>query len=271
MPDGFHWVDIESELTVMAQVRAALRGRKVSAYREVGVKDGYALVFVSERKEEAGTPADDFWSAYSIALDTGKVDLLLSGYEFNFHPWIGHATGELPIDYAYCREDCEGGSLFTTFYLLPKVGWRARWNPGYEYEKGHPIPGVRTDCGEPTGGVDVSPSVFAVFNQEEGGYQVGRWCRTSEVILDHKEGDQDIYKIDPATGKPLLAITDEVLRYSVDPATGKDKEEKLTGAAAREWESRLCLVIPVAAELSWGRDTELCRTFRKAVPDKMIQ
>lgn len=247
-------MDIESEVAVMDKVRAALHGRSVRAYREAGVKDGYALVFASERKKGVNPPVDDYWSVYSVALDTGKADLLIGGFQFGFHSWIGRAAGELPLEYVFCIEECEGGALFTTLHLQPKVGWRARWGSNNEYEKGQPIPGIRMDCGEPTGGQEVFPPVFAVFNLGNDGYQVGRWCRI-------------IYTSGPAAGKVSATITDEVMRYSVDAATGKEKEEKLTGAAARDWKSHLCQTVPVAAEISSGRNSKLCQAYRKTVPD----
>ena len=66
MPTGFSWVNLESDTTTMATVRHALHGTSISSIREVGVKDGFALVMTASREADAPTPDYDMWSIYNI-------------------------------------------------------------------------------------------------------------------------------------------------------------------------------------------------------------
>ena len=88
VPPGFSWVNLESDKTTMALVRRALHDPSVSAIREVGVEDGFALVMTAYREAGAPTPDYDRWSIYNVSLKTGMSKVLVSGYGVTLLDWI---------------------------------------------------------------------------------------------------------------------------------------------------------------------------------------
>jgi hypothetical protein len=105
-PTGFSWVNLESDKATMTVVRHALHDTSISAIREVGVEDGFALVMTASRETGAPTPDYDLWSIYNISLTTGKSRPLVSGYGVKIVDWIGVAKDELAVTYYDCWE-CE--------------------------------------------------------------------------------------------------------------------------------------------------------------------
>lgn len=272
LPAGFHWVNLEVETAIMAQVRHALSGRGITAYREVGVKDSYALVIAITRKKDAQDFSTDTWSVFSVYLPAGKSDLLIRAGDIHFDRWVfvrirndnTPEPNELAIDYTECAESCDGGAMFTLLHLIPGIGWRARWGSANRTAIGYPTPGLAVNYGEPDGMETLGP-VFAVLYAGDGGIEVGRWYRTRDRQLDHIENGNSIFKKDPKTGKDLVLDFDDVWRYSVAPETGEEKEEKLSGAAAISWERRLCSVWPddAATPPTIGQGSKLCAPYRR--------
>ncbi|MDR3792399.1 MAG: hypothetical protein P4L03_03370 [Terracidiphilus sp.] len=272
IPIGFRWLGIETDTAPMTQVRRALAGKGISAYREVGVQGGYALVFALTRQKNAEDFSTDEWSVWSVHLATGKSELLIKAGAMRFNQWVAlhpptdksFERNELAIDYDECAEECDGCSKFTLLHLVPGRGWRTRWGQQVSTATGHPTPGVNECYGEPDAG-SLGP-VFAVLYGEGGSIEAVRWYRNREPQFDHTEDGHAVIKKDPKTGKNLVKITDDIWRYSVDPATGKESEEELSGAAARLMMRRLCLgrfPITLTPSLS-GKDSELCRPYRPA-------
>jgi len=223
----------------MALVRHALHDPSVTAIREVGVKDGYALVMTSSREKDSPTPDYDLWTVYNLSLKTGQTQVLVSGYGVQIIDWIGKSKDELSLTYFDCWE-CEPAKLFTTLQFIKEKGWRARWtnktwNPKY------PKPGVvisMSDLEEPYDDDDVD-QIFAIVKQPNGEFAIGRWVHTR----------------DQKTGK----ITEDVERYSIDNSTEADRMESLKGAAALNWKQEICTASNVIQEPSAGLESKSCR------------
>jgi len=166
VPAGFSWVNIESDKTTMTAVRHALHDPSITAIREVGVEDGFALVMAASRESGAPTPDYDRWSIYNVSLKTGMSQVLVSGYGVRLIDWIGASQDELAITYYDCWE-CEAATIFTTIYLKKDVGWGARWSNKTK-DSAYPQPGavvLMTDIGEDDEEVEL---VFAVVAQPKG-------------------------------------------------------------------------------------------------------
>jgi hypothetical protein len=239
VPAAFIWVNLESDAATMSIVRHALRDTSMSAIREVGVEDGFALAMTVSREAGAPTPDYDLWSIYSISLANGKSKIIVSGYGVKLLDWIGSAHDELAITYYDCWE-CEAATIFTTFHVVKGVGWEARWADD-SANMGHPQPGAvvqTTGVGEPYDDDDAE-QVFAVVPQPNGGFAAGNWL--------HSRNTQ--------SGK----ISDYVKKYSIDPATKKDQIETLGGTAALSWEQVICTKSNVLIQPSVGQDTKACR------------
>ena len=251
VPQGFSWVNLETDKTTMALVRRSVHDNSVTAIREVGVQDGFALVMAVSREQGDPTPDYDRWSIYSLVLATGKTRLLLTGYGVKIHDWIGPSGEELAITYYDCWE-CEPATLFTTLRLVKGSGWVARW-PDERRDAESPKPGalvLTSDVGEPYDDTEAQ-QVFAVVARPSTGFAAGYWLHTKEI----------------KTGK----LDDDVLRYSVDPSTGKDRVESLKGLAALKWKRQICGRSDVLPQLGFGQDSKACRSvLRTAQVSKAI-
>jgi hypothetical protein len=246
LPHGFSWVNIETDKAIMAKVRHVLHGTSISVIREVGVEDGFALVMTASREAGAPTPDYDQWSIYNIVLDTGKSQLLISGYGVKLLDWIGPAKNELAVTYYDCWE-CEAATLFTTLHFTKGSGWSARW-PQEKQNAENPQPGavaLMTDVGDPYDGDDVD-QVFAVVSGPRDSFAVGSWTHSRNT----------------KTGK----IDDGVERYSIDFATGRDRVEKLGGQAALNWERRICASTNIIVQPSIGQASKACREILRTQP-----
>lgn len=251
MPAGFSWVNLESDKTTMVTVRHALHDASISSIREVGVKDGFALVMTASRETGAPTPDYDRWSIYNISLATGKSRILVSGYGVKLLDWIGSSKSELAITYYDCWE-CEAATLFTTLRIESGIGWRARWSNKTQNEA-YPQPGavvLMTDVGDPYDDNDVE-QVFAVITQPHSRFAVGSWTHSRST----------------KTGK----IEDDVERYFIDSITGEDRVEKLDGPAALNLEREICTQSNIIIQPSIGQTSKACRNvLRASVPHKDV-
>jgi hypothetical protein len=237
VPAGFSWVNLESDKATMTAVRRALHDPSVSAIREVGVENGFALVMTASREAGSPTPDYDRWSIYSISLTTGRSRILVSGYGVRLIDWVGPAQGELAITYYDCWE-CEAGTLFTTLRLKRGVGWVARW-PNKTQDTAYPQPGAvaaMTDIGDDDNEVEL---VFAVVAKPKDSFAVGSWAHMHNA----KTGATD----------------DDVERYTIDPDTSEDRVEKLSGRAAVNWEREICTESNISMKPSTGQDSKACR------------
>ncbi len=252
MPTGFSWVNIELDKTTMATVRHALHDTSISSIREVGLKDGFALVMTASREADAPTPDYDRWSIYNISLATGKSRILVSGYGVKLLDWIGSSKSELAITYYDCWE-CEAATLFTTLRFKSGIGWRARWSNKTQ-DGAYPQPGavvLMNDVGDSYDDNDVD-QVFAVISQPNDRFSAGRWThyRSTE------------------TGK----IKDDVERYFIDATTEEDRVEKLDGPAALNWERKICTQSNILIQPSIGQTTKACRNlFHASAPRKEVK
>lgn len=240
VPSGFSWINIESDKTIMAAVRRALHDASITAIREVGVEDGFALVMTASREASAPIPDDDRWSIYNISLTTGESRILVSGYGVKLLDWIGATNDELAITYYDCWE-CEAATLFTTLRFKKRVGWVARWPNESPHDSTYPQPGALvliTDVRDPYEGYDVD-QVFAVVAEPNDNFAVGSWVHSR----NSKSGKSD----------------DNVARYSIDPATKDDHVEKLKGNAALGWERELCTQSKILIQPSIGQKSKACR------------
>ncbi len=245
-PAGFSWVNLETDKATMATVRRALQGVTVTAIREVGVKDGYALVMTTWREDDNQTPDYDEWSVWSVSLATAKRRLLVEGYGVKWTDWLGAERDELAITYYDCRE-CEPATIFTTLHIKPGSGWQARW-PGKQAKDAPSHPGALvqlTDVGEPYDDT-VAEQVFAVVKQPNDSFAAGFWLHTR----------------DTKSGK----IEDSVTRYSVDPSTGQDRIEELSGPAALEWKRQICKESNLLTRLNHGQDSKACKRILQPSP-----
>ena len=241
LPANFTWINIESDQKVMPLVRRALHDPNITAIREVGVEDGYALVMTASRDKEDPTPDYDTWTIYNVALNSGKSRVLAIGYGVKILDWIPPSPSELAITYYDCWA-CEAGTLFTTFHFVNGTGWRARW-PGKPTDAGRPLPGavlIYADEGEFD---ESTEQIYAIVKQPDSGFAVGNWTHSRNET----------------TGK----FEDDVERYSIDAATGADRVEKLTGKAALDWQREICTQSNVQIEPSAGQDSRRCRAILK--------
>ncbi len=230
----------------MPLVRNALHDTSITAIREVGVKDGFALVMTASREAGSPTPDYDLWSVYNINLSTHKTEQLVSGYGVKLLDWIGADKSELAITYYDCWE-CEAATLFTTLRFVAGSGWKARW-PNKTQNSAYPQPGVvalMTDVGDPYDDDDVE-QVFAVIPQINNGFAVGFWMHSRNT----KTGKTD----------------DDVERYSVDSATNEDRIEKLKGTDALSWERQICTESNRLIEPSIGQQSRACRRILRTPP-----
>jgi hypothetical protein len=250
VPTGFSWVNLESDKTTMAVVRRALHDSSISAIREVGVEDGFAVVMTASREDGAPTPDYDRWTIYNISLTTGKSRVLVSGYGVKLLDWIGAAKDELAVTYYDCWE-CEAATLFTTLHFKKGTGWRARWSNATD-SLTYPQPGAVASMTDADADSDVEVDlVFAVVSQPNDGFAVGSWTRSR----NSKSGKSD----------------DDVERYSVDPITKEDHVEKLDGKAALNWERQICTESNISLRPSTGQNSEACRSaVRKATPHREV-
>ena len=248
LPANFTWINIESDRKVMPLVRRALHDPSITAIREVGVEDGYALVMTASREADAPTPDYDAWAIYNVALESGKSRMLAGGYGFKLLDWIGPKQSELAATYLSCWE-CEPATLFTILHFVKGVGWRARW-PNRPKENESPLPGPVlefSDVGAPYDDDDVD-QIYEVVKQPGDNFALGTWYHSRNTV----------------SGK----IDDVVARYSIDPATGEDRVEKLTGKAALEWKREICTQSNILIEPSSGQDSKACRAILKPAPPK---
>ncbi len=241
VPTGFSWVNLETDKVTMTAVRRALHDPSISAIREVGVEDGFALVMTTSRENGAPTPDFDRWSIYNISLKTGLSHMLVSGYGVKLIDWVGSSGDELAITYYDCWE-CEAATLFTALRLKKGVGWTARWHNKTQ-SADYPQPGaVALDADSSDNDYEVE-HVFAIVAQPKDSFAVGSW----EHIRNTK------------TGK----IDDDVERYSIDVITKEDRVEKLDGRAASNWESQICAESSILIRPSSGQDSKACRSVRR--------
>jgi hypothetical protein len=249
VPDGFSWVSIESDKAIMGIVRRALHDPSVTAIREVGVKDGYAIVMTAARESGAPTPAYDLWSVYNLPLATGKKEILVSGYGVKISDWIGRTKDELAITYYDCWE-CEAATIFTSLHFERGVGWRARWSGKKNDDFPHPGAVVSmSDVGEPYDDNEAE-QVFAVIVDPSERFTVANWLH-----LHNRK-----------TGK----TQDDVNRYFVDPASGEDRVERLSGPAAITLQRRMCTPSSVLLSLSSGQDSRTCRNVLRPREPKRV-
>ncbi len=248
LPNGFSWVNIESNRDTMARVRAALRDPSITAIREVGLRGNFALVMTASREVGAPTPDYDQWSIYNISLKTSTAQVLVFGNGVRLLDWFGTSNDELAITYYDCWE-CEATAVFTTIRFEPGFGWRACWQSKSKDVR-FPQPGVvvrMTDVGDPYDD-DELDQIFAVVAQPAGGFAVGSWAHSRNT----KTGN----------------IEDDVERYSFDKESGKDRIEKLSGTPAVAWERIICIESNVVAQPSFGQDSASCRRVLRNAANK---
>ena len=248
VPNGFSWINIESDKTTMSLVRHALHDASITAIREIGVEDGFALVMTASRETDAPTPDYDRWSIYNISLTTGKNRILVSGYGVKLLDWIGASKDELAITYYDCWE-CEAATLFTTLRFKKSTEWIARWPNKSTQDATYPQPGavvLMTDVGDPYDDNDVD-QVFAVVAQPNDNFAAGSW----------------VHSRNSNSG----ASNDDVERYSINPATKEDHAEQLNGSAALAWEREICSKSRILIQPSTGQNSKACRAVaRTAAP-----
>jgi hypothetical protein len=239
VPTGFSWVNLESDKAIMTTVRHALHDNSITAIREVGVEDGFALVMTASREAGSPVPSYDRWTVYNVSLSSGKSRVLISGYGVELLDWLGSTQHELAITYFDCWE-CEAAKIFTTLRFVKGVGWRARWSDKAK-NNAYPQPGVVVsygDAGEPYDDDEVD-QVFAIVSGSDRGFEVGSWFHSRNI----------------KTGK----IDDAVMRYSTDPTTQDDRVEKLSGAIAQNWERKICAQSSILIQPSIGQDSKSCK------------
>jgi len=240
LPSNFSWINIETDKSTMPIVRRALHDGSITAIREVGVEDGFALVMTSSRANDVPTPDYDSWTIYSISLKTGNSRTLLGGYGVKLLSWIGPTGNELAISYYNCWE-CEAATLLTTMHIVKGIGWVARWPDKSTNNATPPLPGavIIGDMGELNDDIDVD-QIYSVVKQPKDTFAIGTWTHSRNTI----------------TGK----IEDNVERYSIDPASGKERTEKLTGQAALNWKREICTQANILIEPASGQNTKACRS-----------
>jgi hypothetical protein len=252
LPSNFSWINLESDKKTMPIVRQALHNHHITAIREVGVKDGFALVMTTSRQPDEPTPDYDSWEIYSINLSTEKSRELFGGYGFKLLEWIGPGNEELALSYSSCWA-CESATLLTTIHLVPGYGWRARW-PNNPLNSASPaLPGAVVDIGDmgmPYDENDVD-QIYAFVKQPDNRFAIGTW----------------IYSRNTVTGK----IEQDVERYSIDPKTGNDRTEKLSGQAALDWKRVICNRDNILTQASSGQDSRTCHKIMPKPTTKQLE
>jgi hypothetical protein len=240
-PAGFSWISLATDKATVAIVRHALKPGSYDRIRRIGVEEGFAIVLTTSKESD---PQTDHWSIYNLTLATGKARKLLSGYRVKEVGWVGQASPELEVTYLDCW-GCEAATIFTTIHFTEGQGWSARW-PDNKSVPDDPQAGAVVsygDAGEPYDD-DVVDQIFAVVPHPEGSFAVGSWFHSR----NSKTG-----KID----------ANDVVRYSVDPATGNDRVEKLVGAAALDWERRICAQPSSPSGPNIGQSSKTCQRVLK--------
>jgi hypothetical protein len=243
-PQGFSWINLESDKATMAQVRRSFLDPSMTAIREVGVQGGFALVMIVSREDGAPTPDYDQWSIYNLSLKTGEKHLLISGYGVRLLEWIGTKKNELAVTYYDCWE-CEPATLFTTLRFSSNDGWSARWLNKTQSTP-FPQPGAilnMTDAGDAFDGEDTQ-QIYAILSQPNGEFAVGTWLRLRNL----------------KSGKLL----EDVERCSINPTTQADVHTKLNGKVAVLWERELCEESKILMAPSGGQKSAACRMLVKA-------
>jgi hypothetical protein len=244
LPANFTWINIESDQKVMPLVRRALHDPSITAIREVGVEDGYALVMTVSRDKDAPIPDYDSWAVYNISLTTGSSRVLFGGYGVKLLGWVGRGSGELAVSYLTCWE-CEPETLLTAVRFVKDNGWQARWLNKMTNPASIALPGAIVDIGDmgaPYDDNDVD-QIYAIVKQPNDGFAIGTWTHSRNTV----------------TGK----IDDDIERYSIDPKTGADRVETLTGPAARAWKREICTQSNILIQPSAGQDSKPCRAILK--------
>jgi hypothetical protein len=252
LPSNFSWINLESDKKTMPIVRQALHNQHVTAIREVGVKDGFALVMTTSRQPDEPTPDYDSWEIYSINLSTEKSRELFGGYGVKLLEWIGSNNEELAVSYFDCWE-CEAATLLTTIHLVPGSGWQPRWPNKPNNPAGPPLPGAVVDIGDmgmPYDDNDVD-QIYAFVKQPDNRFAIGTWTYSRNTI----------------TGK----IEQDVERYSIDPKTGNDRTEKLSGQAALDWKRVICNRDNILTQASSGQDSKTCHRIMPKPTAKQLQ
>ena len=245
-PANFTWINIESDEKVMPLIRRALHDPKITAIREVGVEDGYALVMTVSHDKDDPTPDYDSWTIYNVALSSGKSRILANGYGVKLLDWIPPSGSELAVTYYSCW-GCEGALIFTTLHFAKGVGWRARW-PDKPDNANSPQPGAVLYYDDDGNLDDSSEQIYGIVKQPNNSFAVGSWM--------HSRSD--------ATSK----FDDTVECYSIDLTTGQGRKETLTGPAARAWQREICTQSNILIEPSAGQDSKSCRSILKPAPPK---
>ena len=248
-PTNFTWINIESDQKVMPLVRRALHDPSITAIREVGVEDRYALVMTVSRDKDDPTPDYDDWTIYNISLTTGSSRALFGGYGVKLLGWIGQRTAELAVSYYTCWE-CEPETLLTAVHFVKGRGWQTRWPKKATDPASPALPGAIVavgDMGAPYDDNEVD-QIYAIVKQPNDGFAIGTWVHSRSTV----------------TGK----IDDDIERYSIDPTTGADRVEKLTGKAALEWKREISTQSNILIEPSSGQDSKSCRAILKPTAPK---
>ena len=249
LPANFTWINIESDQKVMPLIRRALHDPKITAIREVGVEDGYALVMTASRDKDDPTPDYDSWTIYDISLTTGSSRVLFGGYGVKLLGWVGRGASELTVSYYTCWE-CEPETLLTAVHFVKGNGWQARWPNKTTNPASIALPGAIVDIGDmgaPYDDNDVD-QIYAIVKQPDDGFAIGTWAHSRNTV----------------TGK----VDDDVERYSIDPKTGADRVQTLTGPAARVWKREICTQSNILIEPSAGQDSNACRAILKPTAPK---
>jgi len=224
----------------MVAVRRAVQAGSSVSIRRVGVEQGFALVMTTSRESDMET---DLWSIYNLALNTGKIRKLVSGYRVRTLYWVGPASPELAIVYYDCW-DCEAATLFTTIHFTKGAGWSARW-PNRKSDTNYPQPGAVVsygDAGEPYSD-DVADQMFAIIPQPDGSFAAGSWFHSRNL----------------KTGK----VIDDVERYIIDSVTRIDRVEGLKGDSALKWEEEICSQSSTPFGPNVGQSSKSCKRILK--------
>lgn len=240
MPKGFHWVDMEHDHEMMAKVRGALKGQSYTAIREVGVEDGFALVMITSRENDAPTPDYDSWSIYNISLKTSVPNNIVLGYGVKLLDWIGQGKNELSLTYYDCWE-CEAATVFTTLRFQSGKGWSSRWADHPDGKPDRPQPGVVVYAA-PEEGPDDTQQVFAIIEKDDGSFSAGSWVR----------GTDDAGHMHDVTQ-----------RFSINPQTGRETIDTLTGARALAWDKQLCSPDLAQTVPNTGQNLPMCKALLK--------
>jgi hypothetical protein len=233
-PEGFSWVNLQSDKTTMTPVRRALKAYPYTSIRRVGLEGQYAIVLTASRDGDA-----DLWSIYDVSLATKKARILVRGYRLRVLDWIGPKSPELGITYYDCW-GCEAATLFTTIHFVKGVGWSARW-PNDKGDAQNPQPGAVVsygDAGEPYDDNEVD-QIFAIVLQPNGSFAAGSWFHSRNTKTRKTD--------------------DVVARFSADPLTGEEHVENLSGVQASEWKREICTQSSTPIKPSVGQGSKACK------------